>query len=130
GFSTNTLDSCTSVARANVVQDNYRSPLAACDTIISATPVTLSAGTGTLRLSAPSGGHTGSVNLTPQLGTSASGNFCNGVGGSETGTSAASKSYLQGPWTGSNYDQNPSGRAAFGAYGAQPRNFIFMRENY
>jgi hypothetical protein len=28
------------------------------------------------------------------------------------------------------YTQNSLGRAAFGLYGSQPSNFIFMRENF
>lgn len=130
GFALNALDSCTSLERANVTQDVYQKSLNACETIISTTPVTLAAGVGNLRLSAPGSGNEGSLNLTPQLGASAAGNFCNSVGGAEAATSAAARSYLQGAWTGATYDQNPSARAAFGTYGAQPRNFIFFRENY
>jgi hypothetical protein len=130
GFVTNTNDSCTQIARANVKQSAYQAPLAACDTIISTTPVTLSSGAGTLRLSAPSGGHTGSVTLTPQLGSTA-GTFCNAVGGGTAATGSAGLSFLQGKWNNSaNYDQDPSARAAFGVYGSQPKNYIFFRENY
>ena len=92
--------------------------------------VTFTSGAGTLRLRSPGAGNEGSVSLTPQLGAPASGSYCTTVPGSESSATAAAKSYLQGAWTGASYDQNPSARAAFGTYGAQPRNFIFFRENF
>ena len=43
----------------------------------------------------------------------------------------ANRSYLQGPWSGSsNYDKDPSAQMNLGVFGAQPRNFIYFRENY
>jgi len=43
----------------------------------------------------------------------------------------ASKPWLQGRWlSGANYDKDPRARVSFGLYGAQPRNYIFFRENY
>jgi MSHA biogenesis protein MshQ len=130
GFQVNGLDGCTTLNRNNIVLESYAKNLNACETIVTATPVTFAGGVGSLRLTAPGVANDGSLTLKPQLGASASGNFCNTVGGSETATSAALKSYLQGNWTGANYDQNPFARASFGVYGAQPRNFIFYRENY
>jgi hypothetical protein len=98
--------------------------------VVTAAALPFASGAFTLRLSAPGTGNDGSVNLTPQLGATPSGSFCNSAGGSPAASSAADKSYLQGAWTGAGYDQNPSARAAFGTFGAQPRNFIFFRENY
>ena len=69
------------------------------------------------------------MNLIPQLGATASGNYCPASPGAESAATAADKGYLRGAWTGSTYDKDPSARAAFGTYGSQPRNFIFFREN-
>ena len=38
--------------------------------------------------------------------------------------------FLQGAWTAGAYTDDPSARVAFGVFGAQPREFIFQRENY
>jgi len=64
-------------------------------------------GTGTITLAAPGGANRGFVVVTPTVPT-----------------------YLQGNWTGGSWDQNPSNRAVWGVFGAQPQNFIFQRENY
>ena len=130
-FATNSDDSCTTLARANIALGTYANSLNACETRVNADPVTFAAGVGALVLSAPGSGNEGSVNLTPQLGATASGNYCSAVGaGPGLPATAATKSYLQGAWTGATYNENPTARAAFGVFGAQPRNFIFFRENY
>jgi hypothetical protein len=129
GFAVNTLDSCTTLDRANITLDAYAKSLNACETAVSTATVSFAAGVGTLRLSRPGAGNEGSVNLTPQLGAAASGNYCAASPGAESASSAAMKSYLQGAWTGTTYDKNPTARGAFGTFGAQPRNFIFFREN-
>ncbi len=129
-FAINTLDNCTTLDRNTIVQESYAKNLNACETIVSTDPVTFVGGAGSLKLTAPGTANDGSVVLKPQLGATASGNFCNSVGGAEAGATAATKSYLQGNWTGANYDQNPAARAAFGIYGAKPRGFIFYRETY
>lgn len=129
-FLTNTADHCTTLVRGNVSQTSYTKNLAACETIITTTPVTFTSGVASMVLTAPGTGNDGTVLLTPQLGATASGQFCNAVGGAGAAATAASKSYLQGAWGASTYDQNPSARASFGSFGAQPGNFIFFRENY
>ena len=55
-----------------------------------------------------------------------------GAGGDTTcqAVTPAIRGYLQGRWTGSNYDKDPSATVSFGMFGAQPNNFIFFRENY
>jgi MSHA biogenesis protein MshQ len=135
GFTLNKLDSCTSLVRSNIALGTYAVsyPLAACATFVNSTPVTLSSGSGLIVLTAPGTGKQGSLTLTPQLGSSAAGQYCTAVGGAgnQAATTAAAISYLQGPWGGvATYDQNPSARAAFGVYGAQPNNYIFFREDY
>ena len=48
----------------------------------------------------------------------------------QAATSAANRTYLQGPWTGAGtYDKDPVGQVNVGTFG-QPNNFIFFRENY
>jgi hypothetical protein len=135
GFTLNSADNCTTLASSNVAltySPTAPLPLAACNTFVNTTPITIASGTSLTMLAAP-GGNAGSVNLSPQLGGTASGQYCTAAGGAGllANTVPASKSYLQGAWAGvSTYDQNPIARAAFGVYGAQPRNFIFFRENY
>ncbi|MFY9316581.1 MAG: DUF6701 domain-containing protein [Burkholderiales bacterium] len=132
GFITNTDDHCTTLTRANIALGTYSNSLNACETIVNVNPVTFTSGVGTLGMSASGAGNEGSVNLTPQLGSTFIGKYCTAVGGigNEADPTPAAKSYLQGAWTGSTYDENPTARAAFGVYGSQPKNFIFFRENY
>ena len=134
-FVTNADDSCTTLARANIALGGYAGSLGACETILNSDPMTFASGigtgAGTLGMTAPGATNQGSVILTPQLGAVASGNYCAAVGaGPGPSAIAATKSYLQGAWTGGTYTENPTARAAFGVYGAQPKNFIFFRENY
>ncbi len=142
-FATNTLDSCTRIPRGAIILDGYDGALAPgggnCKTFVQQNPVTFSAGGGTLTLAPPPAGVTGSVRLTPNLGTVAAGNYCASSAGGETPASAAVLPYLLGRWNdllnpdgnpNTMYDDNPSARAAFGLYGSQPDNLIFQRENY
>jgi len=129
-FVLNSSDHCTTLDRANIALGDYANNLNACETRVNQSTVSFVSGLGSLSLRPPGGSNTGSVVLAPQLGMSATGNYCATVPGSESSAVGASKSYLQGAWTGAGYDQNPSARASFGTFGAQPRNFIFYRENY
>jgi hypothetical protein len=128
-FITNAADSCTSIAAGNVAMSNFTQNLAACETAISGGGV-LSAGRKTLQLAAPGSANNGSVDLTVNLGASASGNTCTAVGaGPGPLTTTANLPHLQGNWTGVNYDQNPTARATFGVFkGAE--EVIFIRENF
>lgn len=142
-FTTNTLDSCSRIPQSAVVLDGYQGALAPgggnCKTYVQQNPVVFSAGVGTLTLAAPAGAAGGSVRLTPNLGTAASGNYCQNAASGETPAAAAALPYLLGRWNdtldpdgipGTLYDDDPSARAAFGLYGSQPDNLIFQRENY
>jgi MSHA biogenesis protein MshQ len=129
-FVTNAADNCTTLARANVTLGSYAQNLAACDTSANSANVPFAAGVGTLILSAAGAGNHGTVLLTPNLGATASGNYCPGSPGAESAATAAGRAYLQGAWSGGAWNQNPSAQAAFGLYGSQPKNFIFLRENY
>jgi MSHA biogenesis protein MshQ len=110
-FVTNGDDDCTSLAAANISLSDYAAGLDPGETSIVEATLAFSAGRGTLTLTPPGAGNAGSVLVTPDL-------------------AAAGLLYLQGAWSGAAWDDNPSGQAAFGLYGSQPKNFIFFRENY
>ena len=136
-FATNTLDSCTTLARSDIALDfNPPSNLTACETAVSAASVPFTAGVGTLSLTAPGAGNNGSVLLTANLGTAA-GSYCNP--GAFVAATNAGRLYLLGRWddaanpdanANTMYDDKPAARAAFGLYGSQPSNFIYFRENF
>jgi hypothetical protein len=117
GFSTNTLDSCTSLSVANFSFPAYAGGITSTNmnnaNISPAVTVPFTAGASSLKLTKPlpTPVAPGSTTLTVNL-------------------SAESKTYLQGNWGVTSYTANPGSRAAFGVYGSQPRNFIFFRENY
>jgi hypothetical protein len=115
GWTTNTDDTCTGtvLTTANFSLSAPQKNLATAETGIFS--VSLASGTGNVVLQKPSGGdgkYDGSVLVTGNIG-------------------AAGLTYLQGAWDGgASWTIDPSARAAFGAYGAQPKSFIFQRENY
>jgi len=128
GFALNTADSCTRLAANNVMLANWQRSLNACETSVTLSG-RFNAGRGNLRLSAPGMNNTGSVDLTVQLGATASGSTC--VAGAVTPAVPASQSWLQGHWNGVavTYDQNPAARASFGLHrGSKP--LIYLREMY
>ncbi len=130
-FITNTQDNCTTIAAANDAMGNYTGNLSGsptCETAVSGGG-TLSAGRRTLQLAAPGSGNNGSVDLTVNLGTAASGTTCTTVGGAPVAATTANLPHLQGNWTGGAYNVNPSARATFGVFkGAE--EVIFQRENF
>jgi MSHA biogenesis protein MshQ len=117
GFSTNTLDSCTSLSVANFSFPAYAGGITAVNmnaaNINPAVTVPFASGVSSLKLTKPlpTPATPGSTTLTVDL-------------------SAENKTYLKGNWGVTTYTANPRARAAFGVYGSQPRNFIFFRENY
>jgi MSHA biogenesis protein MshQ len=129
GFVRNALDSCTRLTNTNVAFGNFQGGLAACNT--SGTPaganaVTFSGGQATnFRLSAPN--LRGSVDLTVNLRTTASGSTCSG--GTASAATAASQAWLLGNWGATTYDQVPVGRASFGLY-SNSTDIIYQREQY
>ena len=126
GFALNADDHCTQLAAANVVLSNWQRDLNACNTSVTLFG-RFNAGRGNLRLSAPGTGNTGSVDLALQLGAVAGGSTC--VGGAAAASAGALKSWLQGRWSGPDYDDNPSARASFGLHrGSKP--LIYLREMY
>jgi MSHA biogenesis protein MshQ len=130
-FVTNTADSCTSIAAGSVAMSNFTNNLSGsptCGTAISGGGV-LSAGRRTLQLAAPGSANNGGVNLTVNLGASASGTTCTTVGAAPVSATTANLPYLQGNWTGGAYNVNPSARATFGVYKGSDE-VIFIRENF
>ena len=130
-FITNTQDSCTSIAAANETMANYTGNLSGsptCETAVgSGGPLT--SGRRTLLLAAPGGGNSGSVDVTVNLGASASGNTCTTQGGAPGSATAANLPHLQGNWTGGAFDVNPTARAAFGIFRGT-EEVVFVRENF
>lgn len=104
-FATNTADSCTTIQSANI--SLVKTP-AACTASVSGN-VSFSSGLGNLKLLKPGAACT--ADMTVNLGAA-----------------AENKTYLQGKWSGANYDKNPTGRATFGVYKGGP--VIYMREIY
>ncbi|HEY9147152.1 MAG TPA: LamG domain-containing protein [Thiobacillus sp.] len=126
GFALNTADFCTQLAANQVALSGWRRNLNPCETSVSLSG-RFNTGRGNLRLSAPGAGNTGSVDLTVQLGATASGSSC--VGGAVTAAAAASQTWLQGRWSGGAYNQNPAARASFGLYRGS-KSLIYLREMY
>lgn len=132
-FLTNAADHCTTLNATNISMSGFQGnlgPLGSCKTNMNAT-ITFAKGRGNLRLTAPGSGNHGSVHLTVQLGTGSFGSTSCVTPGSPPpqATSGADRAYLQGNWTGSNFDQNPSAKATFGTFpGAQ--EVIFIKENF
>ncbi len=105
-FVTNSADNCTMLQSANIAL--VKTPVG-CTTAVSGN-VSFSSGLGDMKLTKPGAKCTADItaNLAAEI---------------------PSKAYLQGKWSGVNYDQNPTARAIFGVYkGAN--EFIYMRENY
>jgi MSHA biogenesis protein MshQ len=127
-FVTNAVDQCTSLPTASVALANFRGSLAACETAPGSGTVGFSSGRGVLRMAAPGNGNSGSVDLTVNLGASASGNRCSAVGAATSAATAANLPWLQ-PRTAavSTYNQNPSARVSFGQYRSP---LIHQRELY
>ncbi|HEY8095312.1 MAG TPA: DUF6701 domain-containing protein [Methylobacter sp.] len=118
----NTDDSCTSFPATSIIMNYYTPNLNACETYFSSAAATLTMAAGVfnpaLSLTAPGAGNTGSVGLTLNIGSSASGNTC-------TSATEASATATNMPWFGT----NPTATATFGS-ATGSRNFIYIREFY
>ncbi len=132
-FVTNSDDSCSPLAKANVVIGNYVGGLNA--TNLGQTQLagvgTLVAGKGSLKLSKP--GAVGSADLAIKLaGTSAGDDqSCPSkvVGANPTQPTGAGLAYLQSRWCGSDYARDPRARIRFGVY-KNASEMIYLREMY
>uniref|UniRef100_E6QTW8 DUF6701 domain-containing protein n=1 Tax=mine drainage metagenome TaxID=410659 RepID=E6QTW8_9ZZZZ len=146
-FVTNVADNCTDIAASNIVMGNYQKNLAPCKTA-AAISNPLLGGKGNLTLSAPGAGNNGSVDLAVNLAPLANGQTCSAPdgsicltasppndqtcltsGGTQSTSSVAGLSWLQGKWSGTDYDLDPIARATFGIY-KNANQFIFIREIY
>ncbi|MCK7499108.1 MAG: spore coat U domain-containing protein [Comamonadaceae bacterium] len=130
-FADNTLDSCTTVPAAAVSFGNLRRTLTTADTAV-ASPITITGGRGSLRLAAPSGGRSGSVDVALSLGSSATDASCLQPwtpGAGDAATAGANLAYLRGAWCSSSYDKDPSARATFGQQRGHEA-LLYRRENY
>lgn len=123
-FTTNTADSCTTLSSSNIGLDNYKNNLASGETSVSPATINFASGIGTMRLTAPGAGNSGSVDLCVDLGTDpVGGTIC-------SATASASMSYLQGKWApGTAWNNDPKVRATFGVY-KNANEFIYLREMY
>ena len=110
-FVTNAADNCTSVAPSLVpsYQGNLRAANMGSGHISPGGSFVN--GVGNLKLTKPSPAANGSVDVTVNL-------------------AGAGMSYLQGNWTTTAFTGNPTARANFGIYGAQPNQFLYFRENH
>jgi MSHA biogenesis protein MshQ len=115
-FVPNGDDNCTRLALANLGLSDWTQNLtegkngAADETAITSGDLTLAAGKGTLRLSAPGKGNNGSVLVSADV--------------------SSSMPYLSGRWGGAaTYGRNPSAVASFGLYKGAGQ-IIYFRENY
>jgi MSHA biogenesis protein MshQ len=121
GFERNAADTCTTLTATNLSFGSTHTGGITSSNMGDShiTPATISfagpsppAGAGNLKLTKPGAGATaGSATLTVNL-------------------TAEAKSYLKGNWGVTTYTADPSARVSFGIFGAQPKNFIFYRENH
>lgn len=121
-YATNSLDSCTSFAMSSIMFANFTNNLAACETQLSPTGTqTLSGGKLNLKLTKPgldasNVPNRGSVQLTQNVGVTASGSTC-------LAAAASPATAANLPWFGN----NPSGKATFGIFRSP---YIYFRESY
>jgi MSHA biogenesis protein MshQ len=128
-WDTNTLDSCSTVPATAVNFGNLRKTLTLAD--LSATAaITLASGVGTLRLAAPGGGRSGTVDVGLSLGSSSTDASClQSWTPTKAATAAGNAAYLRGAWCGSSVDKDPSARASFGLQRTQDHT-LYRRELY
>lgn len=133
-FTTNTLDSCLTLVADNFALSGYVGGISAANMKPGAPAAgnvsvggALANGVGTLRLTRPSpaaatpGGVVVCADLDGATPTDAS---C-------VATTSADLPWLKGNWgNATTYIDDPRSRATFGLFGAQPRQFIFLREYY
>lgn len=130
-FIVNTADNCTRLSANTIAMGNYTKNLAPCATALSLGNPLLN-GIGNLKLLAPGTNRNGSVDLTVNLQAApapAGSLTCLTTGTTQSPVTAAGLSYLQGKWSGTNYNVDPVVRATFGVY-KNANEFIFMREMY
>ncbi|NKI92760.1 DUF6701 domain-containing protein [Rhizobacter sp. SG703] len=128
-FQTNTSDHCTSVPPASVSFGNHRKTLTAADTTLTNSSILVANGVTTLLLAAPSGNHSGTVDVALSLDTVADNACLQPWTPGKAATAGAGLAFLRGGWCGSGYDKDPAARAAFGVFHGTDR-LVDQRENY
>lgn len=89
--------------------------------------ITISGGVGTLTLTAPSGGATGTVDLALNLGSTTADQSCLTSHPASTGANLSWLRTRHGSCA-ATYDRDPSARAAFGVYSPETRKTVHVRE--
>ncbi len=126
-FVTHTDDSCTTLPTGAIAMGHYRQNLAACETAPTGTSLAFASGRAVLRLRAPGAGNTGSLDLQVNLGATATGQHCAGVGSAPIAATTAAQPWLQARGSGASHDQNPAARISFGQHRSP---LIQLREVY
>ncbi len=128
-FAVNTLDGCTTVPAAAVSRGNLRRTLTASDGAVLG-PVALAAGQGALRLAAPGGGRSGTLDVALSLGSAAADASCLAPWTpAAAATAGAQLGFLRGAWCGSGWGVDPAARASFGLRTGS-ESLIHRRENF
>ncbi len=128
-WDTNTLDSCTTVPTSALNFGNLMRTITSADTAASS-GIMIAGGLGTLKLTAPGGGRSGTYDVALSLGSSATDASClQSWTPTTAATAAANLAYLRGAWCGSSYAKDPSARVTFGQQSTQ-QNLIYRREIY
>lgn len=119
----NSDDSCTTLVAGNIFKT---SASAVCNTAVTASAVTISAGRGVLTLSKPGAGNACSVDVAANLGASGNDQSCL----STHGGTAGGRQWLraQNGNCAATYDRDPSARATFGIYSPETRRVVHTRE--
>lgn len=125
----NSGDSCTSLPAAAVAQSNKRDRLGNATTAWSTTAsaVALAAGQGTLSLSPPGSGNTGSVDLALNLGSTSADQSCLASHPASTGAGLAWLRSRNGSCA-ATWDRDPAARASFGIYAPETRKTVHVRD--
>jgi MSHA biogenesis protein MshQ len=130
----NSSDSCTtSFPAASVVRVNYLDRKGAATTAWTTTPsaISLSAGHGSLTLSAPSPTSTGTVDFAFNLGSSTTDASCLSSHPASTGAGLSWLRSMNGSANGcstSSYTRDPSARATFGIYAPETQKEVFIKD--
>ncbi|WP_396271077.1 DUF6701 domain-containing protein [Ideonella sp.] len=124
----NSADTCTVISANSVVRAqtlNHNNSAASWTSAISS--VSLAGGSGFITLGAPSGGGTGSVDLSINLGATTTDVSCLASHPASTGAGLPWLRSRQGSCA-STYDRDPSARATFGVYSPETKRSVHVRD--
>lgn len=134
GFTTNTLDNCTTITTANIGLGNYKLNLTAGATTAAVPAGAFAAGRKTLTLSRPGAGNNGAADVVANIGsttTISNATTCLAWGAPVPTPAAANLPWLLGQSCAATPSTTPSptARATFGTF-RNTNKFIFQRENF